>query len=423
MYILKVRENANSPWQLIDVLVGPRGENGHTPVKGVDYFTQEDIDFIVAEVEKGNYATVEYVDSMIENIPEVDLSNYYTKEQVDQAISADLGDYALKTDLVGLATEEYVENAVKDVEVDLTGYATETYVNDAIDQALVGGDVDLSEYAKTADLAKVAISGNYNDLSNLPTIPSTTGLATEEYVDNAVKNVEVDLTDYALKTDIPDTTGFATKEEIPSIEGLATETYVDTAIENMPSPEVAIDNDTIQKNSNGELIGALHLVYDKDAYEVQTSAWGGGTSSIVLPVEGIMNFNFGHLNSARGYAGATVGGAGNTTTNNNALATGYFTTANGDSSSTFGDHTTANGNDQMVIGRYNIVDTTNAFIIGNGDNSAKSNALTVDFDGNLWIANGITVGVDKVALITATEVDTKISEALSAIGVAEEGTY
>ena len=89
MYILKVRENANSPWQLIDVLVGPRGENGHTPVKGVDYFTQEDIDFIVAEVEKGNYATVEYVDSMIENIPEVDLSNYYTKEQVDEVISAD----------------------------------------------------------------------------------------------------------------------------------------------------------------------------------------------------------------------------------------------------------------------------------------------------------------------------------------------
>ena len=214
MYILKVRENANSPWQLIDVLVGPRGEKGYTPVKGVDYFTQEDIDFIVAEVEKGNYATVEYVDSMIENIPEVDLSDYYTKEQVDQAISADLGDYALKTDLIGLATEEYVENAVKDVEVDLTGYATETYVNDAIDQALVGGDVDLSEYAKTADLAKVATSGNYNDLTNLPTIPSTTGLATEEYVDNAVNNI--DLTDYALKTDIPDTTGFALKTEIPS---------------------------------------------------------------------------------------------------------------------------------------------------------------------------------------------------------------
>ena len=37
-------------------------------------------------------------------------------------------------------------------DVDFTGLATETYVQDAINQALVGGDVDLSEYAKTADI-------------------------------------------------------------------------------------------------------------------------------------------------------------------------------------------------------------------------------------------------------------------------------
>lgn len=232
MYILKVRENANSPWQLIDVLVGPRGENGHTPVKGVDYFTQEDIDFIVAEVEKGNYATVEYVDSMIENIPEVDLSNYYTKEQVDQAISADLGDYALKTDLIGLATEEYVENALKDVEVDLTGYATETYVNDAIDQALVGGEVDLSEYAKTADLATVATSGNYNDLTNLPTIPSTTGFITMADVEaKGYLTEHQDLSAYALKTEIPDTSNFTTMSAVEA-KGYQTATQVQTAINN-----------------------------------------------------------------------------------------------------------------------------------------------------------------------------------------------
>lgn len=228
MYILKVRENANSPWQLIDVLVGPRGEKGYTPVKGVDYFTQEDIDFIVAEVEKGNYATVEYVDSMIENIPEVDLSNYYTKEQVDQAISADLGDYALKTDLVGLATEDYVENAVKDVEVDLTDYYTKSEVDDKLED-LATGDIDLSEYAKTADLAKVATSGNYNDLSNLPTIPSTTGLATTEYVDNAVKNI--DLSKYALKTDIPDTSNFTTMSAVEE-KGYQTAEQVETLISN-----------------------------------------------------------------------------------------------------------------------------------------------------------------------------------------------
>jgi hypothetical protein len=43
--------------------------------------------------------------------------------------------YALKTDIPstdGLATEQYVNDAVANVDVDLTGYATEIYVNDAI---------------------------------------------------------------------------------------------------------------------------------------------------------------------------------------------------------------------------------------------------------------------------------------------------
>ena len=39
---------------------------------------------------------------------------------------------------------------------------------------------------KDADLATVAKSGDYEDLSNKPTIPDITGLATETYVDNKV---------------------------------------------------------------------------------------------------------------------------------------------------------------------------------------------------------------------------------------------
>ena len=40
--------------------------------------------------------------------------------------------------------------------------------------------------ARTADLATVATTGSYNDLSDQPTIPSLTGYATETYVTNAV---------------------------------------------------------------------------------------------------------------------------------------------------------------------------------------------------------------------------------------------
>ena len=35
-----------------------------------------------------------------------------------------------------------------------------------------GGDVDLSGYVQKTELSSVATSGNYNDLSNKPTIPS-----------------------------------------------------------------------------------------------------------------------------------------------------------------------------------------------------------------------------------------------------------
>ena len=48
----------------------------------------------------------------------------------------------------------------------------------------------VTDAEKTSWNAKSNFSGNYNDLTNKPTIPSIAGLATEEYVDNAVANKE-----------------------------------------------------------------------------------------------------------------------------------------------------------------------------------------------------------------------------------------
>ena len=47
----------------------------------------------------------------------------------------------------------------------------------------------LTGYAKSADLSTVATTGNYNDLTNKPTIPSIEGLATESYVNNKVSDL------------------------------------------------------------------------------------------------------------------------------------------------------------------------------------------------------------------------------------------
>lgn len=57
-------------------------------------------------------------------------------------------------------------------------------------------------------------SKDYNDLINTPVIPSIEGLATETWVRQQIAAIPgVDLSGYALKTEIPDVSTFVTKEE------------------------------------------------------------------------------------------------------------------------------------------------------------------------------------------------------------------
>jgi len=63
----------------------------------------------------------------------------------------------------------------------LTDYATQTWVEN---KGYLTTHQDISGKANTADLAAVATSGSYNDLSDKPSIPSITGLASEEWVES-----------------------------------------------------------------------------------------------------------------------------------------------------------------------------------------------------------------------------------------------
>lgn len=47
MATIKYRPNADSPWQ---TLVGIKGQDGKTPVRGVDYWTTEDQEAIVNDI-------------------------------------------------------------------------------------------------------------------------------------------------------------------------------------------------------------------------------------------------------------------------------------------------------------------------------------------------------------------------------------
>ena len=98
-----------------------------------------------------------------------------------------------------LATREYVDEAVKDVEVDvdLSNY----YTKEEVDEALANADVDFSNYY------------------------------TKTETDAAINAAKPDLTDYALKSDIPSLDGYAKTTDIPDVSKFQTAEQVNAAIE------------------------------------------------------------------------------------------------------------------------------------------------------------------------------------------------
>lgn len=199
----------------------PEWVKGYTPVKGVDYWTDEELqaayDYLVERV-----ATINWDDI---NIDMSDVIAELKKELAAVAFSNDYNDLANKPVIpstVGLATEEYVNQKVS--------------------------TIDLSKYVLASALSKVAKSGKYSDLTGVPTKlsqftndvgfltqhQSLVDYAKKSYVANEIAKIpQPDLSGYAKKTDIPapqDLSGYALKTEIPSVEGLATEGYVDEKI-------------------------------------------------------------------------------------------------------------------------------------------------------------------------------------------------
>lgn len=111
-------------------------------------------------------------------------------------------------------------------------------------------EIHITEAERESWNAKSNFSGNYNDLTNKPTIPSVNGLATETYVDTQIDAIDIpsalsDLTTdstHRVVTDVEKAAWDAksnfsgnyndltNKPSIPSISGLATETYVNEAV-------------------------------------------------------------------------------------------------------------------------------------------------------------------------------------------------
>lgn len=172
-----------------------KGDKGDKPIKGVDYFTEQDINEIIERIEAG----------------EIDLTSYATKEYVANAIEG----------MIVEETDPTVPEWAK-AETKPSYTANEVGALPADTQLFSGNYNDLSNKptlfsGSYNDLTNKPslFSGNYNDLTNKPTIPSVpvnisafyndagyltthqslSDYATKDYVDEAVEGVVVEETD------------------------------------------------------------------------------------------------------------------------------------------------------------------------------------------------------------------------------------
>ena len=129
--------------------------------RGTDHLIDELKAYIdgisTGDIDLSNYVTKSELQAKLDALDiNIDLSSYATKEELTNAInSIDLSAYALKTEiptvpsLDGYATTEYVDNAVSNIPTtDLTDYATKEYVSTAINSIPA---TDLSNYYTKAE--------------------------------------------------------------------------------------------------------------------------------------------------------------------------------------------------------------------------------------------------------------------------------
>lgn len=168
------------------------------------------------------YATTESViqqieeytkDAVTEAVIDSKLENYVNKEEfsnLDEKFQP-IGNYATKDEIpsvAGLASEEYVDGKVEEVEgkiPSLEGIATENWVEE---QGYLKEHQDISGLATKAEISDMATKSYVGEEIEKIQIPSIDGLVKEEEIADMLTKTEAEQEyqkkdDYALKSDIP----------------------------------------------------------------------------------------------------------------------------------------------------------------------------------------------------------------------------
>ena len=208
--------------------------------------TKEELQQTIGDIEIPSIdglATEEFVEEKVNSAKE-DLEGQIqsAREELEQAV----GDIEIPS-IDGLASEEFVGQAIAQateplaskefVEDKVNGLATEDYVNEQIAN-IDFPETDLSNLATKEELEQAIESIEIPDTDGLATEEfvtttvnnATNGLATEEFVNEQIANIdipEVDLSNLATKDEVQEAID---NIEIPSTDGLATEDYVNQTV-------------------------------------------------------------------------------------------------------------------------------------------------------------------------------------------------
>lgn len=214
---------------------GPAGQDGLTTAVKIGDTSYVHSDGIIS---LPAFATEDYVGQKIAEAQlagddsEIDLSVFYTKSETDTAIQNAVNAIEIPdvSNFITDIPEEYVTETELDAKGFLTehqsldGYATEQFVENAIANIDVP-EVNLDGYASTEyvdeAISKIEIPDVSNFLTEVPAEYVTDSeLAEKGYITLEQVPAAPDLSDYALKSEIPDVSNFATKEEIPETPDL-----------------------------------------------------------------------------------------------------------------------------------------------------------------------------------------------------------
>ena len=240
---------------------GKDGKDGKTPIKGVDYYTDEEIASIKEEIAKEITVGAKGEDG--KSAYQIALDEGFEGSETDWLASLkgkDGKDGINGTD--GKPGKDGTNGVDGKTPVKGVDYFTQAEIQQVENNA--AAKVDLSDYAKSADLSTVATSGSYEDLTNKPTIPAAyelpiasattlggvkvgSGLDITNGVLSATGGGVADAVDWSKVQNKPNFANVATsgnyndlinKPTIPSVAGLASEAYVNEKVAAIVIPEV-----------------------------------------------------------------------------------------------------------------------------------------------------------------------------------------